>query len=314
MKALVTGCAGFVGSTLSEKLLRQGWDVVGIDGLTPYYDIAEKYRNLRTLSTTSDRFSFIHGRLEELDLTGPLDSVDVVYHQAAQPGVRASWDQFNEYVRCNISSTYALLEACRRLEDLPRFVYASSSSVYGDAHRYPTTEQSPTNPRSPYGVTKLAAEQLVTTYGTVWGLPAVSLRYFTVYGPRQRPDMATRRLLQNAMQGSRFPLYGNGEQIRDFTYIDDIVEANILVANHAIPAGEIFNVSGGSDVSMNELIDLVSRVAGAKLAVDVRPAARGDVARTGGDSSKIRESVGWAPVVGLEEGIKAAYEWVMLNE
>ena len=225
MKALVTGAAGFIGSTLSARLLADGWDVTGIDALTPYYDPALKRANLERLGGA---FTFVQEDLRTADLDALLDGVDVVFHEAGQPGVRASWgDEFGIYLDANVAATQALLEAAKRAPGLQRLVYASSSSVYGDAARFPVLEVDLPQPVSPYGVTKLAAEHLCSLYASNFGVPTVSLRYFTVFGPRQRPDMAFTRFLTAVRDDRPITLYGTGEQIRDFTYVDDVVEANV---------------------------------------------------------------------------------------
>jgi UDP-glucuronate 4-epimerase len=310
MRAFVTGCAGFIGSTLSNQLLDDGWDVVGLDAITPYYSVTEKRSNLRGLMRRSG-FAFTCARLEDTSLSELLDGVDVVFHQAAQPGVRSSWTDFSEYTTSNIVATHALLQACVGHRTISRFVYASSSSIYGDQTLYPTVETASTQPRSPYGVTKLAAEQLVTAYGHSWQIPTISLRYFTVYGPRQRPDMAIRRLLENAHNGTEFTLFGDGTQIRDFTFVDDVVAANILAATSAdIESGSQYNVCGGSQVSMLDLFSLVEEVSGRPLAIERLPGHAGDVFRTGGSSVKAETELGWKPTTDLHDGISHAYAWV----
>lgn len=227
MRAIVTGAAGFIGHTLASKLTSDGHDVIGIDSFTPYYDTAIKEENICRIK--SSKFELIRKDILDLDLSSVLDGADVIFHQAGQPGVRKSWgSEFSEYINANISATQYLLESAKGISSLKRFVYASSSSVYGDAERYPTTEMDPTSPISPYGVTKLAAEHLCTLYGKNFGVPTVSLRYFTVYGPGQRPDMAFTRFLRAAVLDDEITIFGDGHQIRDFTYIDDIVQANII--------------------------------------------------------------------------------------
>lgn len=308
MRALVTGVAGFVGSAIARRLLAEGWSVVGVDALTDYYDVALKRENLASL----------HGDVElhledllDLDLDALLRGVDVVFHQAGQPGVRSSWGQeFEVYLRRNVAVTQALLEAVRRSGRVHRLVYASSSSVYGDAERFPTSELDRPQPISPYGVTKLAAEHLCCTYASEFGLPAVSLRYFTVFGPGQRPDMAFTRFLTAAARGEEITLYGSGEQVRDFTYVDDVVTANVLAATVPVKPGTVLNVAGGTNASINEVLDVVARLCGGRLAVQRLTRPQGDVARTGGDSSRARELLGWQPRVGLAEGLARQWEWV----
>ncbi len=308
MKAFITGVAGFVGSTLARRLLSSGHEVVGIDALTDYYDPSIKRTNLGTLA--SDKFSFFEADINSVDLSDLLEGVDFIFHQAGQPGVRSSWgDEFSIYTSANILATQRLLEAAKKRGAIKRFVYASSSSVYGNAESYPTRESDRPQPVSPYGVSKLAAEHLVTLYGTNFGLPTVSLRYFTVYGPGQRPDMAFTRFVKAARTGESIPLYGTGEQIRDFTYVDDVVEANILAATEESTPGSVFNVAGGSNVSMLEVIDLIESISGRPLQIDRLPAVAGDVFRTGGSTDKIRTELGWSARVSLEDGLRNHYEW-----
>ena len=298
MKAIVTGAAGFIGSHLSASLLDHGDEVVGIDCFTDYYSPRRKEANVAALL---DRDGFVLNRLDLL--SAPLDSLfesaDVVYHLAGQPGVRASWGpEFVPYVKRNVLATQRVLEAARDAS-VWKVVYASSSSVYGNAETYPTVETLRPQPVSPYGVTKLAAEHLCELY-RYDGLPTVSLRFFTVYGPGQRPDMAFSRLVDCAMTGQPFLLYGDGEQSRDFTFVDDIVNAVRLSA--LSPWTGVANIGGGSRTTMNRVIDLVSGLA---RSVDVvrLPAQRGDVRHTAADTTVAREAFGYAPTVPLEEGL-----------
>lgn len=307
MRALVTGVAGFVGSTLAARLLADGWDVRGVDALTEYYDPRLKRANLERVPGAE----VVVADLLRTDLDALLRDVDVVFHQAGQPGVRASWGRdFETYVQANVQATQVLLEAARRAPRLQAFVYASSSSVYGDAERYPTSETDRPQPVSPYGVTKLAAEHLCSLYGTGFGVPTVSLRYFTVFGPRQRPDMAFTRFLTAARDGTPITLYGTGEQVRDFTYVDDIVAANVLAATTPLSPGTVLNVAGGTNASVNEVLDLVQAISGRTVTIDRRPASDGDVRRTGGDASLAAERLRWKPAVTLEEGLRSHWEWV----
>src|SRR4051794_21169049 len=236
MRALVTGVAGFIGSTLADALLARGDHVLGVDCFTPYYERDTKEANLSG-ARGCDRFELVEQDLRTCDIDGMLDGIDVVFHQAGQPGVRLSWsDGFADYTSLNVLATQRLLEAAKRVGGT-KIVYASSSSVYGNAAAYPTTENDLPRPHSPYGVTKLAAEHLCNLYASNWKLPTVSLRYFTVYGPRQRPDMATHRLLAATLSGTPFPLYGDGSAVRDFTYVDDAVAANLAAAEHDCEPG-----------------------------------------------------------------------------
>jgi len=307
MRTLVTGAAGFIGSRLSARLLDDGHEVRGVDALTPYYDPAAKRANLEPL-LGRDGFAF-----DELDLrSAPLEPVvaaDVVFHLAAQPGVRSSWgESFADYVGHNVLATQRLLEACRAA-GTPRVVMASSSSVYGEAERHPTPEDLTPRPVSPYGVTKLAAEQLLTAYVANFGLTGVALRYFTVYGPGQRPDMAFHRFIQAAFAGERIEVYGDGEQTRDVTFVDDAVQATMAAAEIGGAPGPI-NVGGGSQVAVNEVLDLVGRLTGRTLDVERVDAVPGDVRHTSADLTRAGELLGYRPEVGIEEGLRREVEWL----
>lgn len=308
MHALVTGAAGFIGSHLTTRLCAEGHDVIGIDSFTDYYDVALKHDNAD--AEIGAGVDFIEGDLNELDLKSVLDGIDVIFHLAGQPGVRASWGrEFGTYTYCNIAATQRLLEACRGSSTLRRLVYASSSSVYGNAERYPTNERDRPQPVSPYGVTKLAAEHLCCLYAASFDVPAVSLRYFTVYGPGQRPDMAFTRFAMAAVNGDPITIYGSGDQVRDFTYVDDVVEANLLAAERSCAAGSVLNVAGGTHTSVNEVLRVFEDLTGAALPVTrVNPVA-GDVHRTGGDTAVIRTTLGWSPRVELREGIARQLDW-----
>jgi UDP-glucuronate 4-epimerase len=306
---LVTGAAGFVGSTICRRLAAAGAETVGVDCLTDYYDTAQKKDNLATV--TGDAFRFVEADLADVDVAALLDGVTHVVHQAGQPGVRSSWGaEFAVYTRNNVELTQRLLEAARTTPTLQRFVYASSSSVYGDAERYPTLETDLPRPVSPYGVTKLAAEHLCTLYATEFGVPTVSLRYFTVYGPRQRPDMAFTRFVRAGLTGEPIHVFGTGEQVRDFTFVDDIVAANLLAATRPSPPGTVLNISGGSSVSLNEALAVLERVVGRELDVVRHERTAGDVFRTGGDASLAARILGWRPEVSLEEGLRRQADWM----
>jgi len=307
VRALVTGAAGFIGSHLVERLVDDGWDVVGIDCLTPYYDVGQKRANLDEL-VGRPGFEFVDADLRTCDLKQQLDGIDVVFHQAGQPGVRASWDDFGSYVAHNIGVTQRLLEAVRTTP-VSRFVFASSSSVYGDALAYPTREESIPQPKSPYGVTKLAAEHLCGVYARNWGVPTVSLRYFTVFGPRQRPDMAMHRLIEAALSGVSFPLFGSGAQVRDFTFVGDIVAANQLAATNDVPPGTVLNVAGGGAMDMIEVIETIERLTDRTIELDRLPVQAGDVDRTSGATDAARSVLGWVPKVSVEEGLARQVEW-----
>jgi UDP-glucose 4-epimerase len=314
MKCIVTGVAGFIGSSLAQALLESRHDVVGIDCFIPYYPRELKEWNLANLRDYNS-FQFIEAEVGQLfgqaepHRDALLDGVEVVFHQAAQAGVRASWGSYFEtYCTCNVLATQKLLEACKGREGL-RVVYASSSSVYGETQKFPMREDDLPQPVSPYGVTKLAAEHLVRLYTFNYGLPTVSLRYFTVYGPRQRPDMAFHRLIRSAFTGEPFTLFGSGEQTRDFTYISDIVQANLLAAQKA-PPGAVYNLGGGSRISMNEVVALVEKVTGRKPALVRSEREKGDVTHTGADVTRARTEIGFSPEVSIEEGLAAEARYI----
>ena len=308
MRALVTGAAGFVGSTLVDALLRRGDDVVGIDCFIDYYPRATKERNLESARADS-RFRFVEASVVDAPLAKLLEGVDVVYHQAAQAGVRASWgDDFRIYSDNNVFGTQRLLEACRAAS-VKKVVYASSSSIYGDTDDLPMREASRPQPVSPYGVTKLAAEHLTWLYWKNYGLPTVSLRYFTVYGPRQRPDMAFHRFIKAVLLGEPIRLFGDGDQTRDFTYVDDIVDLNVAAANAKV-AGRVYNVGGGSRTSVNEVIATIGEIVGREPRVEHLAPQKGDVRHTAADTSLARAELGYAPRVSLREGLEREVAWI----
>ncbi len=331
MTHLVTGAAGFIGSQLAEALVAAGEDVVGVDAFTPYYDRAQKEANLAALRDGSlgdgtggeGSFRLIEADLRDVDLAPLLDGVDVVYHQAAQPGVRLSWsDGFATYDSCNVLATQRLLEASRTA-GVSRVVYASSSSVYGNAASYPVVETDLPRPHSPYGVTKLAAEHLCGLYAANYGLSTVALRYFTVYGPRQRPDMAFHRLIEGALDQQPFPLYGDGSHVRDFTYVGDVVRANVLAGRVDLDgagldgaglepdAGRapVVNICAGGAVVMRDVIQAVSDAVGEPIPIESHPEQPGDVQRTGGANDAARALLGWEPRTSLTDGIAAQVAW-----
>ncbi len=297
MRFLVTGAAGFIGSHLAERLRDHGHDVVGVDCFTDYYDVAIKEENARALE------------LQRLDLAEDdldLETIDGVFHLAGQPGARSFGDVFDEYVRRNLVATRRVLERAARAG--VRVVFASSSSVYGDAERYPTPEDAEPRPISPYGVTKLACEQLAYAYAQGFGLDAVVLRYFTVYGPRQRPDMAFARILDALARGAPFELYGDGSQSRAFTFVADAVEATIAAMQGA-PAGAVYNVGGGTEATMRTAIATAEEVSGRALELVELPAARGDMRRTAPGTTLIERELGWRAVTELRAGLQAQWEW-----
>jgi nucleoside-diphosphate-sugar epimerase len=301
---LVTGAAGFVGSTLCDALLMSG-PVRGVDIFTPYYSRALKERNLESLRTDPN-FSLVEADLAESPLEEVLEGVDVVFHLAGQPGVRPSWGrEFQNYVRQNVFATQRLLEACLAVGTVKKLVYASSSSVYGDAESYPTAETLAPRPVSPYGVTKLAGEHLCELYRTNFGLQTASLRLFTVYGPRQRPDMGFSRLLNAALDGDTFTLYGDGRQTRDFTYVEDVVRAMIACARS--PWCGVANVGGGSRIDMRSVISIVQALTGPISIVHESP-AKGDVRDTAADIGVAQAAFGYAPSMKLADGMRVMFE------
>jgi UDP-glucuronate 4-epimerase len=307
MRCVVTGAAGFIGSHLSQRLADDGHHVLGVDCLTDYYDVRRKRANLAAVEAAGVRTSLVDVR--DTDLDELLSGADVVFHLAGQPGVRASWgDSFGDYLSLNIAATQRLLEAARRAR-LHRFVFASSSSVYGEAAAYPTSESAMPAPVSPYGVTKLAAEHLCATYLHSWAVPVVLLRYFTVYGPRQRPDMGIHRFMESLEQGRPLTVWGDGEQIRDFTYVGDIVGATVAAGTGTAPPGSVINVAGGSSVSVNELIGLLDEITGCPARVERVGRQAGDVRITGGSIDRAAQLLGWAPATSLAQGLKEQWAW-----
>lgn len=308
MKALVTGAAGFIGSNLSGSLLEAGADVVGLDCFTDYYPREIKEQNLAPLRAKRN-FHFIETALQTADLSTLLDGVSHVFHLAAQAGVRKSWGRdFTTYTSHNVEATQRLLEAVKEIP-LVRFVYASSSSVYGDEVPIPMVEESVLKPLSPYGVTKLAAENLCHLYWANYAVPAVSLRYFTVYGPRQRPDMGFHRFLLAAHTGQPIAVYGDGEQTRDFTYVADAVAATRAAGDRGRP-GAVYNIGGGSRVSVNQVLTMVERLAGRPLLLRHEPPQKGDMRDTFADTHRARAELGFAPSISLESGLSAESEWL----
>lgn len=309
MRALVTGAAGFIGSTLAERLLADGHDVVGIDCFTDYYPRAAKERNLSALTGRAG-FRFVEARLQDAPLADLLRDRTHVFHLAAQAGVRKSWGRdFRVYTVNNIEATQVLLEAAVAHGALERVVYASSSSVYGDRVAIPMREDARPEPVSPYGVSKLAAEQLCYLYFVNFGVPTVSLRYFTVYGPRQRPDMAFHKFLRATILGEPIALFGDGEQTRDFTFVHDAVSATVAAATLGVP-GRVYNIGGGSRVTVNQVLEIVGRVAARRPIVRVDAAQKGDMRHTYADTSLARADLRFAPTVTLEQGLAAEFKWL----
>jgi nucleoside-diphosphate-sugar epimerase len=297
MRYVVTGAAGFIGSQLAAALQEQGHEVVGVDCFTDYYDPAEKEANAR---------GFDIRRVDLAEQPLELGGIDGVFHLAAQAGVRSFGDVFPTYVRRNLLASQRVFETCAQAG--VRVVFASSSSVYGEAEAYPTPETTEVQPISPYGITKLGCEQLAHAYGSAFGLDAVVLRYFTVYGPRQRPDMFFRRVCEELLAGGSFEIYGSGEQSRSFTYVGDAVAATILAMERA-ERGALFNVGGGEEATMLEAIALLERLSGRTLDVRHVGAAKGDVSRTSADVSRIHAALGWQPETSLEDGLARMWSW-----
>ncbi len=312
--ALVTGVAGFIGSHLAERLLEENYSVVGLDAFTDFYSRDRKEDNLRALRA-DPHFTFVEADLRSADLGELLarHAVRYVFHQAGQAGVRPSWGtQFQPYVERNILATQALLEACARLPaqaQLEKFVFASSSSIYGDAEKLPTGEQELPRPLSPYGVTKLAAEHLCSLYAHQYGLPVVALRYFSVYGPRQRPDMAIHRFITALLQDQPIPVFGDGEQTREMTFVADIVQANLLALHAPEGAPRVYNIGGGSRSTINGILELLGEIAGTSPRLEYHPPAPGDHRHGAADITRAQRELGYTPRVPLAQGLQRQFEW-----
>jgi len=309
IKSLVTGVAGFIGSTLAEKLLKRGHQVIGVDSFIDYYDRSLKENNMSSF-IEHDNFTLIEKNINNIDLKELLKDIDYIFHQAAQAGVRSSWgEDFEIYTYNNIMGTQRLLEAARE-SDIKKFVYASSSSVYGDTDQLPMKETNRLQPVSPYGVSKLAGENLCYLYYKNFNVPTVSLRYFTVFGERQRPDMAFHIFIKAILQNKKLTIFGNGKQSRNFTHVDDIVKANILAVESDV-AGEIFNIGGdGERVVLNDAIDLMEEIIGKEANREYQKVVKGDVKHTSADTSKAKKLLGYEPEVGFEEGLKREVEFL----
>jgi UDP-glucuronate 4-epimerase len=310
-RALVTGCAGFIGSHLAESLLADGFSVVGIDCLNDNYPRADKLANLERAAAYDD-FRLVVADLVEADVRELVDGCDVIFHLAGEPGVRGSWGaRFDRYTHHNVAATQRLLEAARERGPGTRFVYASSSSVYGDALRLPTPESVTPRPLSPYGVTKLAAEHLCVLYAAEHGVDTIALRYFSVYGPRQRPDMAFRRFCEAVVRRRRIEVYGDGRQTRDFTYVGDVVAATRAAGAAPRGGGRVYNVGGGARVSLNRTLELLAGIAGRPLDVHRHHREVGDVRDTAADIGRARSELGFAPATDLETGLAAELAWTI---
>lgn len=308
MKVVVTGAAGFIGSHLVERLLSDGHEVVGIDGFTDYYARNAKERNVGSARTHS-RFSFESLDLSQDDLRPALEGAEVVYHLAGRPGVRATPMQFDQYLRENVIATHHLLDTVKAMQ-LRAFVYGGSASVYGDAELFPTAETTVPAPLSQYGVTKLAGEHMAFVYWKNYKVPVVRLRYFSVYGPRMRPDLMLAKAMQSIYEGRVFDVYGDGEQTRDFTYVTDAVDGTVRAAERGSP-GDLFNIGGGSSVTVNQALDLLADVAGMQLSrrhVERQPF---DHRRAGASITRARMQLGWEPGTSLREGLERQWHWFL---
>jgi nucleoside-diphosphate-sugar epimerase len=308
MKAMVTGAAGFIGSHLSEYLIQAGHSVVGIDVFTDHYSRDRKEQNLAALRS-ADRFTLIETALADADWPHLLDGVTWIFHLAAQAGVRKSWGRdFHVYTVNNVEGTQVLLEACKG-RPIERLVYASSSSVYGDDVSLPMHENARPQPVSPYGVTKLSAEQLCHLYCVNYGVPAVSVRYFTVYGPRQRPDMGFHKFFLAAMHNQPIPVFGDGRQTRDFTFVSDAVAATASASTRGTP-GAVYNIGGGSRVELLDVFELIGRITGRPLRLNMLEPQAGDMRDTYADTARARADLAFAPAVTLEQGLRAQFQWM----
>ena len=308
MRALITGCAGFIGSHLTERLLNEGWSVLGVDAFVPTYGTGRR-RSWVSEMPFSPHFEFIEADILDLDLAPHLDGCDVVFHLAAKPGVRASWADFNRVAQANIVATQRVLDAVSRSPST-RLVFASSSSVYGDSETYPTTEEQRLAPISPYGVSKASGESLISAYVSQSEVEAVSLRYFTVYGPRQRSDMAFTIWMTRALRSQALPIFGDGNAVRDFTFVSDVVNATIAAATCQVSGHEVFNVAGGSPATVNEVVEMIEELLGESVVRNHTERAKGDPRRTGGDTERLERATGWKPEWTLRDGLAAQLEWL----
>lgn len=307
---IVTGVAGFIGSNLAGTILQQGDRVIGVDQVNDYYNPELKRANIKYLQQY-EGFKFIESDIQKLDWLELLQGVGVVYHQAAQAGVRASWgDGFRQYTERNINATQIILEAAKEVDSLQRIVYASTSSVYGNAETMPTPETICPQPVSPYGITKLAAERMCWLYQQNFNVPVTALRYFTVYGPRQRPDMAFHKFFKAAIKDEAISIYGDGQQTRDFTFVSDAVAANLAAGSVPDAIGEVFNIGGGSRAVLMDVLATMEQVIGQPIKKEFVGKARGDARHTSADISKAKRILGYNPKVSLAEGLAKEWEWV----
>jgi len=308
MNILVTGACGFIGTNLCESLLEDGNYVTGVDAFTENYESKLKRVNSESLLKFGS-FKLLEGDLLDMDLEHMVDGADVIYHLAGQPSVHNSWgEDFQLYSNRNVVLTQRLLRAAHNAKT-PRFVNSSSSSVYGRVVSTPTKEYDEKRPISPYGVTKYAAENLVTLFGSEFGLSTISLRYFTVFGPRQRPDMAFNKLISAGLQDGSFPLHGDGSQVRDFTYVGDVVEANKLAASADVNPGSVFNIGGGSPVSMKETIGMLEEIMNLRFKIELMPLGPGNPMVTTADCTAASTVLGWKPSTGVYNGLMAQVAW-----
>ena len=305
MAILVTGCAGFIASHISEKLLSEGHNVIGIDNFDPYYSHELKKKNLKELEKHSN-FKFMHGSILDKELLKTIKDVEIVNHQAAIAGVRNSIENPVKYCEINIMGTANLLD---RFKDAEKFIFASSSSVYGELEKneLPVKESRPLAPIAPYGLSKVHAEQLCDMFSEIYGLNTISLRYFTVYGPRQRPDEAMCKFITNILQEKSIEIYGDGEQTRDFSFVKDVVDANMLALNRGKGA---FNIGSGIRISVNTLVGLITALIGKQVKIEYPGKQQGDVPHTQADITKAQEILGFVPRYGIDQGLKEHIEWI----
>lgn len=308
MNAIVTGCAGFIGSHLTERLLKEGFKVVGIDNFSDFYPKEIKEKNLESVIRNPE-FMLRKKDMLDMELSNLVKDADYIFHLAAQPGVRPSWgENFEIYVKNNILATQKLLEACKGTK-IKKFIYASSSSVYGDVE-LPMREDARPNPISPYGVSKLAGEHLCNLYSRSFYIPTISLRYFSVYGERQRPDMAFHKFIKSALDGKEITIYSDGNQTRDFTYISDVIDATVSAMKGDELEGEVINVGGGCRISVNEVIKILEHLLKKEIAANHIQKQKGDVVDTLADICKAQEFLNYHPKVKIEEGLKKEIEWI----
>jgi UDP-glucose 4-epimerase len=307
---IVTGVGGFIGSHLAETLLQEGCQIIGIDEFNDYYDPLLKEQNAVQLERYPS-FTLIRANIQDLDWSKLLSDVDIVYHQAAQAGVRASWGQgFRNYTERNINATQIILEAAKDAANLKRFVYASTSSVYGNAETMPTPETIYPQPVSPYGISKLATERMCLLYHHNFGVPVTALRYFSVYGPRQRPDMAFHKFFRAAIYDETISIYGDGKQSRDFTYVKDVVAANLAAGVVEAAVGEVFNIGGGSRVMLADVLEQMETIIGRPMRKEFVATARGDARHTSADVSKAKNILDYNPQVSLKAGLTEEWKWI----